>query len=322
MKLLFCADVMIGADHSDILEQRVARKWNDSRAEKLFDMVHKAAQYGTEYIGLFGQLFGQKRLPENIIDHFFTTIHEAPGLQFLVFINAEEFNRLSYRNDIPENLHLLCTQIDDTYADENTSVFVNKSEITMENADNTSVRISESNEEFIIDCFGEKQPIPYFEPTGFDNSLKGLFGYGILDLSPEKQGKYSLIRSQIYDYKSIEIKIRPEDTHKEILRRINTAVAEFDPDTVLRITLAGKSAFGMMINSAAIARQLQNRFFSVEVFDNTIMDIDEESFENDISLRSEFVRLAIHDDSLSESERNRIISFGWNALIGKEVSTE
>ena len=46
------------------------------------------------------------------------------------------------------------------------------------------------------------------------------------------------------------------------------------------------------------------------------------NFENDISLRSEFVRLALQDDSLSESERNRLISCGWNALIGKGVSAE
>ena len=52
------------------------------------------------------------------------------------------------------------------------------------------------------------------------------------------------------------------------------------------------------------------------------MDIDEESFETDISLRSEFVRLALQDGSLSESERSRLISLGWNALSGKEVSAE
>ena len=52
------------------------------------------------------------------------------------------------------------------------------------------------------------------------------------------------------------------------------------------------------------------------------MDIDEEAFENDISLRSEFVRLALQDDSLSESERNRLISCGWNALNGREVTAE
>jgi hypothetical protein len=66
--------------------------------------------------------------------------------------------------------------------------------------------------------------------------------------------------------------------------------------------------------------QLQSKVFYAEVYVNTIMDIDEEAFENDISLRSEFVRLALQDDSLSESERNRLICCGWNVLNGKEVT--
>ena len=76
------------------------------------------------------------------------------------------------------------------------------------------------------------------------------------------------------------------------------------------------------MNSNALKSQLQNRVFYVEVYDNTVMDIDEEAFETDISLRSEFVRLALQDGSLSESERNRLISLGWNVLSGREVSAE
>ena len=58
----------------------------------------------------------------------------------------------------------------------------------------------------------------------------------------------------------------------------------------------------------------------MEVFDNTVMDIDTDAFETDISLRSEFVRLAMQDESLSESERNRLISCGWSTLGGKGAS--
>ena len=99
-------------------------------------------------------------------------------------------------------------------------------------------------------------------------------------------------------------------------------IRSIDRDTFLRITLTGRSAFGLTMNSDALKSQLQNRVFYVEVYDNTVMDIDEESFETDISLRSEFVRLALQDGSLSESERNRLISLGWNALSGREVSAE
>ena len=52
------------------------------------------------------------------------------------------------------------------------------------------------------------------------------------------------------------------------------------------------------------------------------MDVNEAEFENDISLRSEFVRLALRDETLSEAERNRLVRYGWNALSGKEVNAE
>ena len=112
------------------------------------------------------------------------------------------------------------------------------------------------------------------------------------------------------------------DDQNEILRKINLAIKNVRRDSFLRITLTGQSAFGLTINSDALKQHFQNRIFFVEVYDNTVMEIDEESFDTDISLRSEFVRLAMADNTLSESERNRLISCGWNALIGKEVSEE
>ena len=99
-------------------------------------------------------------------------------------------------------------------------------------------------------------------------------------------------------------------------------IRSIERDTFLRVTLTGRSAFGLTMSSDALKSQLQNRIFFAEVYDNTVMDIDEKAFETDISLRSEFVRLALQDGSLSESERNRLISLGWNALSGREVSAE
>ena len=143
-----------------------------------------------------------------------------------------------------------------------------------------------------------------------------------MEWKEEELGQYTVRVDQVYAYQSIELKIMPEDDQKGILRKINNAVRDVDYNTFLRITITGRSAFGLMINVDALKKQLQNRIFFVETYDNTVMDIDEEAFENDISLRSEFVRLALQDDSLSESERNRLISCGWNALNGREVSEE
>ena len=164
--------------------------------------------------------------------------------------------------------------------------------------------------------------IPSFEPTGFENAQDNKFGFGILEWTEDQLGQYQLKVGSKYAYKAIELKIQPEDDQEEILRKISNAVRKIDIDTFLRITITGRSAFGLTMNSDALKNQLQGRIFFVEVYDNTVMDIDEEAFETDISLRSEFVRLALQDSSLSESERNRLISLGWNALSGREVSAE
>lgn len=43
---------------------------------------------------------------------------------------------ISHKNDIPENLHLLCTQTQDLYIDENLALRIEKGAIELQLADN------------------------------------------------------------------------------------------------------------------------------------------------------------------------------------------
>ena len=323
MKLLMCADVLLGAACTENLGTKLSHKWQSARTEKLFDLVDQAAQNNAAYIVLYGQIFGQERVSESVIDDLFRAVKEDDHIQVLAFLAADEYNRISYRKDIPENLHLICVNIADSYLDEKIALQMNKGVTMLQLSDNDSITISKNADgEFVLTGVGEEQIIPSFEPVGFEDAADSVFGYGLLEWEEDSITGYLVVKNQKYFYESRELKILPEDGQKEIIRKINAAVAKYDIDTLLRITIVGRSAFGLTFNSEALENQLQNKIFFAEVYDNTIMDIDEESFENDISLRSEFVRLALQDDSISESERNRIISCGWNALNGKEVSAE
>ena len=323
MKILLCADVRLGAVCTENLGVKLSHKWQSARTEKLLDLVDQAAQNNASYIAFYGRMFGQERVSESVIDELFNAVKEDRHIQVLAFMDADEYNRIVYRNDIPENLHLICTQIDDAYVYEGIAVQVEKGVTSMQLSGNSPVTIVENADgAFVLSGAGEEHNIPSFEPVGFEDTADTVYGYGLLEWEEESITGYSVVKNQKYAYESIELKILPEDGQKEIVRKINTAVAKINIDTLLRITIVGRSAFGLTLNSDVLEDQLQNKIFFVEVYDNTIMDIDEESFANDISLRSEFVRLALQDDSLSESERNRIISCGWNALNGKEVSAE
>lgn len=317
-KMLFCADVQLGAVCNENLNMKQSHEWQAARSEKLADLIDKAAQNNASYVALLGQMFGQDRVSESVIDGLFQAINEDKHIQILAFLSAKEYQRISYRNDIPQNLHLICMQTQDSYLDENIALRIREGMVELQLADNDDIMIRMNEaEKYELSGMAQKYIIPSLEPLGFENA-EGLFcGYAVLDWTENSLGQYIEENNQKYAYKAINLKILPEDDEKEIVRKINNAVRNIDSDTFLRITITGKSAFGLMISPDALAKQLQNKIFYVEVYDHSVMDIDEEAFENDISLRSEFVRLALQDDSLSESERNRLISFGWNALNGR-----
>ena len=323
MKILLCSDVRLGAVCTENLDVKLSHKWQAARTEKLADLIDQAAQNNAAYVALFGNMFGQERVSESVIDALFSAVKEDGNIQVLAFLIADEFNRISYRNDVPENLHLICTQTADSYTDDNIALRIDKGVVELQLADNDPIFIKKELESgFVVSGLKENQSIPSFEPVGFEDAEGLVCGYGILEWADEELGQYVITKNQKYAYRAIELKILPGDGQKEILRKINAAGKDVNIDTFLRIAIVGRSAFGLTLNGDALEAQLQNRIFFVEVYDNTIMDIDEEAFENDISLRSEFVRLALQDDSLSEAERNRLISCGWNALNGKEVSAE
>ena len=321
-KMLLCSDICLGAISTEKLDIKQSQKWQTARNAKFEDLIDNAVQNNATYVALFGRLFGQERVTESVIDTLFQSVKEDAGITVLVFLNASEYKRISYRNDVPENLHLINMEKQDSFLDDRLALRINAGAAELQLGDNELIVIQKDGAGKYVLTGIPDAVIPSFEPTDFEDAQGNQFGFGILEWTANQIGRYQVKGGSKYAYHAIELKIMPEDDQKEILRKINNLVKRIDIDTFLRVTVTGRSAFGLTLNSDALKNQLQGRIFFVEVYDNTVMDIDEESFENDISLRSEFVKLALQDGTLSESERNHLISLGWNALSGKEVSAE
>lgn len=323
IKMLVCADLRLGAVSAERLDIKQSHTWQTARNEKYANLIDKASQSNATYIALCGQLFGQARITESVIDTLFLAIREEPSISVFAFLDAGEYKRIFYRSDIPENLHLINMQAQNSYLDDHIALRVKDSAVELQLGENDAILVSrDPTGHYILNGISGNNVVPSFEPTGFEDAQDAQCGYGIIEWTEDKLGQFKVIHDSKYSFKAVELKILPEDDEKEILRKINNMIRSIERDTFLRVTLTGRSAFGLTMSSDALKSQLQNRIFFAEVYDNTGMDIDEKAFETDISLRSEFVRLALQDGSLSESERNRLISLGWNALSGREVSAE
>ena len=323
MKMLLCSDVRLNALSLENLEISLSHKWQAARDGKFEDLIDAAAQRNAGLVALFGRLFGQDRVSESVIDALFQAARRNDGITLLAFLNAREYRRISYRNDIPENLRTINTEAQGSRMEGDIALNIHAEAVEMQPGGSGSFVVKKDDSGvFMVSGVSGAAAIPSFEPTGFADAEDAVCGYGILEWTDEQPGQFHTEGGPKYAYRTIEVKIQPADDQQEILRKINHAIRGIEFDTFLRIAITGRSAFGLTLNGDALKRQLQSRVFHAEVYDNTVMDIDEEAFENDISLRSEFVRLALQDGSLSESERNHLISCGWNALSGKEVSAE
>ena len=319
MKIFCSADVRLGAICSENLSANLSHKWQKAREEKLERLAEIGQKSSDSYLALLGHIFGRKRVSESVVDSLFKIVREAESLKVLLFLNMEEADRLSYRNDIPENLFLLSAEKADRFLDDNLAACITKESVEIQLSEHEPLQIV-WDEEGLYTISGKQTPILSFEPIGFEEAQINKYGYTQIEWTNERIENCQTVIDQVYTYATAEVKILPGDRREDIMLKINNAVREFSPDTFLRINLLGRSEFGLMIQTDNLAAQLQNRFFSVQAYDNTAMDIDEDSFAHDISLGSEFVRLALQDETLSESERARLISLGWNALGGRRES--
>ena len=64
--------------------------------------------------------------------------------------------------------------------------------------------------------------------------------------------------------------------------------------------------------------KLNSIFYFAKIKDNTTLKIDHKSYENDVSLKGEFIRQVLAS-SLTDEEKSKVILVGLKALSGEDV---
>ncbi len=318
MKLFLCTNVRLGADCTDNLSVPLAREWAHGRNNKFEELPGLAYRSGAGYLVLEGSLFGAKHVPESLISTLFDEVRRTDRLETAACLDAKEYQRILTRSDVPANFHPLCFEKNDVWSDGNIEIEVRPDGVSVrQKSGSSALEIHREGETF----FAGEQRLPDFEPVGFEDAQRGPFGYSLIDMD-ENGSRLSSVEGTVYFYEKAEARISPEDSKADMMRKIDNAVSRMDSRTIVRLFMTGETPFGKAVDRAEVKEHLQNKVFYAEVYDNTSMHVDTKALEHDISLQSEFVRVAMQDYSLSEAERSRLISCGWNALNGREVPKE
>lgn len=95
------------------------------------------------------------------------------------------------------------------------------------------------------------------------------------------------------------------------------ALATLPETDMVKLTLTGHFKEGLIKDIDRLSEKLNVRFFFAEVKDESRLCLCPEDYQNDISLKGEFIRLVLAS-GLDEAMQSRVITAGLSALRGEE----
>ena len=156
------------------------------------------------------------------------------------------------------------------------------------------------------------------EGRGFDEC--GEKGFVLLDIDEEK----GLIDTKFVPFASrhlYEISVDVTDTSStlETEAKIDETLLNIEKEALIKIVLVGKVTLDSERDINYLEKKYNSIYYFAKIYDETTLKIDYMTYENDASLKGEFIRLVL-SQNLPEDETRKIITSGIKALSGEELN--
>lgn len=116
----------------------------------------------------------------------------------------------------------------------------------------------------------------------------------------------------------LEVSITGLFSYADIMKAISSAISTLPSKDIIQVDLTGEISEETEIECSSYENALKSdfNFYYIRVKDKTEIKIDFEKYENDLSLKGEFIRLVKDKSDLSDEEKSKIIMTGIKALAG------
>lgn len=355
MKFIHCADIHLDSAMESNLSPAQARQRNTELCRSFSRMVEYALQQEVTAILIAGDLFDSKRISAATAGYLLDRISAAPNIPFLYIKgNHDEAERAFAGHNLPKNLITFtdswsyhsfgsvtvagielsedsCTTLYDTLAldpDCLNIVMLHGQAASRPAADQIALPLLRGKhidylalghlhsyraarlDERGICCYSG-----CLEGRGFDEC--GEKGFVLLETDGNRlQHRFvPFAHRRLYH---IPTDITGCTTTPQILDLLRTASAHIPDTALVKFTLQGTYTPDTHKDLHFLQTMLSDRFFFVKITDESHLQLEPADYENDISLKGEFMRMVLVSD-LPDSDKDRIITAGLAALRGEEV---
>ena len=346
MRIIHTADLHLDSalgTNLNNLKQKERKRELLLNFERLIDY---SKSHNVDAIIISGDLFDKARIPVKVVDYVFNLIYDNPDIDFIIISgNHDECSFIDSIEIIPSNLkvfdndfstikygNIAVTGINylDKYNYSSLKLDENDINIVVMHGDiNTNIelkKLKNKNIDYLalghihkyskgeIDDRGIYAYPGTLEGRGFDEA--GDKGFILLDVTNEISMKFiPFAKRKLHD---VSINITCIDNYQEIRRNIDLKLNDISPDDMVKLRLTGYYDLSLIKQNEMLEETLNEKFYFGKVCDESKLKINPRDYENDISLKGEFIRNVLASD-MSQDDKNAVIEYGIKALLKEEI---
>lgn len=153
------------------------------------------------------------------------------------------------------------------------------------------------------------------EGRGFDEC--GDKGFVLLNIENNKIDT-QFIKNSTRNLEEIEVDITDTLTTTEVEMKIDEKIKDVTRENLIKIVLAGKVDINSERDIEYLLKKYSDQFYFIKIYDKTTLKINYMDYENDASLKGEFIRMVLNE-KLTDEEKKQIIITGIRSLSGEDI---
>ncbi len=356
MKILHCADLHMDSPMETHMTREQAAKRNAEILMSFQRMTEYAEKEKVRVVLIAGDLFDGERVTRRTVEGVLDAVRRTPQIDYLyVSGNHDDQTNAFADQEIPENFKRFTDKWNTIeYGD----VAVSGIEITKNNAStlyeqlpaqksrvnivmlhgqiSSACGVDQVNLNLLkgkninylalghihtysceqMDCDGIYCYPGCLEGRGFDEC--GEKGFVVLDTDGRKITPIFIPFSSRKLHR-VTVDITGAATNSAVHQAMKRASQNIDKKDMVEFILTGAADPSARIAKKYLYNLMEDDFFFVKIKDETKLILDPKDYENDISLKGEFIRLVMASDA-GEADKIKIIRTGLEALAGEEIT--
>ena len=356
MKFIHCADLHLDSPMGTHMDPRQASQRNTEIIHSFLRLTEYAREQEVQAVLIAGDLFDGERVTKRTVEEILDAMARTPDTDYLYIPGNHDGAARAFSDlDLPQNFIRFSKQWQTvTYGD----IAISGIEMCRENAHALYNTLPQpegmthivmlhgqvgtaSGEDlvnlpllrhrgirylalghlhsFCVEPLDDQGVYAYcgcLEGRGFDEC--GPKGFVLLDVD---QGKVTptFVPFASRRLHRVNVDITGLLTNAQVFRAMQERAKDIPKEDMVEFLLVGNTTMEANLSAEYLQNLVKSLFFFTKVKNQAALALDPRDYQNDISLKGEFIRLVMASDR-PEEEKARLLQLGLQALAGEEIA--